>query len=48
LAGLTEFREHLGGDLTLMLLQGIGKGLEVHEVNVPLYWQAIAKLVVAL
>lgn len=45
LAGLTEFREHLGGELTLMLLQGVGRGLEVHEVDVPLYWQAISKLV---
>ncbi len=44
LAGLTEFREHLGGELTLMLLQGIGQGLEVHEVDVPVYWEAIREL----
>lgn len=44
LAGLTEFREHLGGELTLMLLQGFGRGVEVHEVDVTLYWQAIGKL----
>ena len=42
--GLTEFREHLGGELTLMLLQAIGRGVEVHEVDVSLYRQAIALL----
>ena len=31
--GLTEFREHLGGRLTIMLLEGIGKGVEVHEMD---------------
>lgn len=33
LQGLTEFREHLGGQLTIMLLQRIGVGFEVHEIN---------------
>lgn len=42
--GLTEFREHLGGELTLMLLQGIGQGIEVHEVDLSLYMQAISML----
>ncbi|MEH2191075.1 MAG: 3-dehydroquinate synthase [Nostoc sp.] len=42
--GLTEFREHLGGELTLMLLQRIGNGVEVHEVNLLLYRQAISLL----
>jgi 3-dehydroquinate synthase len=42
--GLTEFREHLGGELTLMLLSGIGSGVEVHQVEVALYQQAIAYL----
>lgn len=44
LAGLTEFREHLGGELTLMLLQEIGQGFEVHEVDVPVYREAIKEL----
>lgn len=39
--GLTEFREHLGGELTITLLQGIGKSIEVHEVDLSLYRQAI-------
>jgi 3-dehydroquinate synthase len=44
LKGLAEFREHLGGQLTIMLLQGIGKGVEVHEMDVNRIRQAIATL----
>ena len=33
LEGLEEFREHLGGELTLTLLADIGKGFEVHEID---------------
>jgi len=33
LDGLDEFRQHLGGDLTLTLLEGIGRGVEVGEVR---------------
>jgi len=33
LAGLEEFREHLGGELTITLLKEIGRGAEVHEMN---------------
>jgi len=33
LNGLDEFREHLGGQLTIMLLCDIGKGIEVHEMD---------------
>ena len=33
LNGLNEFREHLGGALTIMLLDEIGKGVEVHEMQ---------------
>ncbi|MEL7039491.1 MAG: 3-dehydroquinate synthase [Cyanobacteria bacterium J06592_8] len=39
--GLSEFQEHLGGKLTLMLLTAIGQGLEVHQVDFELYRQAI-------
>lgn len=31
--GLNEFREHLGGMLTITLLEKLGKGIEVHEVD---------------
>lgn len=33
LDGLREFREHLGGELTIMLLEDIGKGVERHQMN---------------
>ncbi|MDF1824603.1 MAG: 3-dehydroquinate synthase [Verrucomicrobiales bacterium] len=33
LAGLEEFREHLGGQLTITLVPGIGEKLEVHEMD---------------
>lgn len=42
--GLEAFREHLGGALTIMLLAGIGKGIEVHEVDLSVYRQAVALL----
>jgi 3-dehydroquinate synthase len=32
LAGLEEFREHLGGELTITLLKEIGCGVEMHEM----------------
>ena len=40
IAGMNEFREHLGGKLTIMLLQAIGKGEEVHELKIPLLKKA--------
>ena len=43
-AGLDEFREHLGGELAIMLLDKIGQGTEVSEVKIPLYRQAILLL----
>ncbi|PSN18230.1 3-dehydroquinate synthase [filamentous cyanobacterium CCP5] len=42
--GLSEFREHLGGELTLTLLQDIGVGMEVHQVDLDRYREAIAIL----
>jgi len=40
IAGMNEFREHLGGKLTIMLLKAIGKGEEVHELKIPLIKKA--------
>jgi len=40
LKGLEEFREHLGGELTITLLTGIGTGEEVHEMDAALLKQA--------
>src|ERR1700733_5587336 len=34
LQGLADFQEHLGGELTIALLADIGRGVEVHEMNV--------------
>jgi len=44
LAGLEEFREHLGGELTITLLAAIGRGVEVHEINLPKMLQAMYEL----
>lgn len=44
LAGLEEFREHLGGQLTIMLLQAIGQGVEVHELDADQVLRAAAAL----
>jgi len=44
LEGLEEFREHLGGQLTIMLLRQIGQGVEVHEMDKDTIRDAIALL----
>lgn len=40
-AGLEEFRQHLGGRLTLTMLHRIGEPLEIHEVDTAAMGQAI-------
>lgn len=42
--GLAEFREHLGGELTLLLLGGIGAGVDVHEMDEALLEECIEEL----
>ncbi|UPK69623.1 3-dehydroquinate synthase [Chitinophaga filiformis] len=42
--GLQEFREHLGGRLTICLLKAIGQGAEVHVIDEVLLNKAIAHL----
>ena len=44
LQGLEEFREHLGGELTVTLLRGIGQGFEVHEMDSKVVMQSIDEL----
>jgi 3-dehydroquinate synthase len=44
LDGLREFREHLGGELTVTLLAGIGRGVEVHSMDEEMIAQSIAWL----
>lgn len=33
MGGIADFREHLGGELTITLLESLGCGIEVHEMN---------------
>ena len=42
--GLEEFREHLGGKLTITLLKAIGEGFEVNEMNIPKVVNAVYEL----
>ncbi len=44
LAGLDEFREHLGGELTVLLLSDIGKGIDIHEFDMPLLEESVEEL----
>jgi 3-dehydroquinate synthase len=45
LDGLNEFREHLGGQLTITLLRDIGVGEEVHEIDANLVKDAYQWLI---
>lgn len=42
--GLREFREHLGGELTIQMLQSLGVGFNVHEIDESLMAEAILLL----
>lgn len=44
LAGLEEFREHLGGRLTITLVRRPGEAFDVHEMSPALLTQSIARL----
>ena len=44
LEGLEEFREHLGGELTVTLLADVGKGFEVHEIDAERVGRSLAWL----
>ncbi len=45
LAGLEEFREHLGGELTITLVPEIGRKIEVHEMDAGLIEEVLHELV---
>lgn len=45
LAGLNEFKEHLGGQLTITLLSDIGSGMEVHEINTDIMKESLNFLI---
>ncbi|WP_345722617.1 3-dehydroquinate synthase [Herpetosiphon gulosus] len=44
LSGLAEFREHLGGQLTITLIRGIGQPYDVHTIDLTMMQQAIRYL----
>jgi 3-dehydroquinate synthase len=44
IAGLEEFRQHLGGDLTITLLKGIGRGFEVHAMDTSVITESLTEL----
>lgn len=44
LKGIEEFREHLGGQLTITLLSGLGKKHDVHTIDMGLMKDALRKL----
>lgn len=44
LRGLREFREHLGGDLSVTLLKQIGSGFETHEIDEDRMREALDRL----
>jgi 3-dehydroquinate synthase len=39
--GLADFREHLGGGLTVTLLDGLGRGVEAHSIDSALVGRSI-------
>ena len=41
---LREFQEHLGGELSIPLLEGIGRKVEAHEIDIPLMKRCIGEL----
>jgi 3-dehydroquinate synthase len=42
--GLLEFQEHLGGELTIAMIDGIGSCFDVHQVDVAVFQRAIELL----
>ena len=44
LLGLEEFRQHLGGELSIPMLSRIGESLDVHEVDATRMEQALRRL----
>ncbi len=42
--GLDEFRQHLGGQLTLTMLEAVGRPIEVHEIDLDAMTSAIRRV----
>lgn len=45
LGGLEEFRQHLGGRLTVTMLRAVGSPLDVHQIDVEKMREAIASVI---
>lgn len=44
LLGLEEFRQHLGGQLSIPMLCRLGQSVDVHHIDMPLMEQALSRL----
>ena len=44
LKGLEEFRQHLGGRLTVTMLKAVGHPINVHQIDTDVMKRAIEKL----
>ncbi|MCE4056531.1 3-dehydroquinate synthase [Pseudomonas sp. Au-Pse12] len=44
LQGLEEFRQHLGGQLSIPMLSRLGQSVDVHHIELPLMEQALLRL----
>lgn len=42
LDGIAEFREHLGGQLSITMLRGVGQAVELHDIDLPLMQRCAA------
>jgi 3-dehydroquinate synthase len=42
--GIDEFREHLGGELTITMLATIGRGVEVHAIDETIMTRALREI----
>lgn len=47
LDGLDEFREHLGGELTVLMLRDVGQGMDVHTIDPVIVGACIDELRIA-
>ena len=44
LLGLEEFRQHLGGQLSIPMLNRLGQSTDVHHIELPVMEQALLRL----
>lgn len=44
LQGLEEFRQHLGGQLSIPMLKRLGQSIDLHQIELPVMEQALLRL----